>query len=254
MTSQIDRHKAVIHLAVSIRLQRARRRRQAQNSQLLGNLDAENILLSELQQVAREKLARELHDGLTQTVSTLSMRVNYTRRLMGEDLEAALAQMQKVEDLVRISAKEIRYIIFTLRPVNFESKGLSAALESLAAKLQELFDLQIHISQDHDCLRTIPLLRQQLFYLLIEETLELLRRRGDLSQLQLKLTCGDDSQLDVEFEPITGLAGAGQSLEDDRLLDDLRAHVKSMGGMVNVISVGKHGHSLQLRLPIDAGS
>jgi signal transduction histidine kinase len=254
MTSQIDRHKAVIHLAVSIRLQRARRQRQLRDSQLLGDLDAENVLLSELQRVTRQKLARELHDGLTQTVSTLSMRVNYTRRLMGEDMEAALEQMHKVEDLVRISAKEIRYIIFTLHPVNFESKGLSAALESLAAKLQELFDLQIHLSFDQDCLGTIPLLRQQLIYLLIEETLELLRRRGDLSQLWLKLTCDHDGQINVVFEPITGFTEAGQSLEDDRQLDDLRAHVKSLGGIVNVKSAGEQGHSLQLRFPLDAVS
>ena len=70
---------------------------------------------------ARKKLARDLHDGPTQSVA---MRVNYTRRILAKDTSAAVKELEKIEDLARRTTKEIRHMLFTLRPLVLESQGL----------------------------------------------------------------------------------------------------------------------------------
>ena len=62
----------------------------------------------EIDYLTRQKVVRQLHDGLTQTVSALAMRINFTRRIMATDPEAASAELEKVEDLTREATKEIR--------------------------------------------------------------------------------------------------------------------------------------------------
>ena len=55
-------------------------------------------LQKEIGELNRQKVVRQLHDGLTQTVSALAMRINYARRLIAVDPDAAGEELEKVED------------------------------------------------------------------------------------------------------------------------------------------------------------
>ena len=92
-------------LIESICIQKSRRKRlssqDSQSAQLVKEMVSEKALLLELQDVTHQKLIRELHDGLSQTVSALAMRVNFARRMLDSDREAAIQELVKVEDLAR---------------------------------------------------------------------------------------------------------------------------------------------------------
>jgi signal transduction histidine kinase len=72
---------------------------------------------------ARKKLARDLHDGPTQTISAIAMRMSYVYRLLERDPEQVPAELKKVEELARNTTKEIRNLLFGLRPLVLESQG-----------------------------------------------------------------------------------------------------------------------------------
>ncbi len=73
-------HTVNDQLIESIRIQKSQRKMQTSEdlhkSHLVKDMLAEKDLFLGLQEITRNKLARELHDGLTQTVSALAMRVN----------------------------------------------------------------------------------------------------------------------------------------------------------------------------------
>lgn len=254
MTSINDKPNGINHLAVSIRLQKALRKKQIIRSKQLARqvreLEGDKNFLLEMRKITREKLARELHDGLTQTVATLAMRVNYSRRLLDTDQKAAIEELQKVEDLTRLTAKEIRYMIFTLHPVELESTGLGPALELMAEKVKELFDLQIHLSLDRDLINRVKQNKQRLMYLLIEEAIDLLRRKGETEELWLRLTCDEGDVALLEIESGVGSMIQGKMLEDNRELDELREHAKLVGGAVNIKVDSKNGGVIQVLLPL----
>jgi signal transduction histidine kinase len=233
------------HLTVSIRLQKALRRKR------VGELEADKNFLLEMRKISREKLARELHDGLTQTVATLAMRVNYSRRLLEKDEATALEELKKVEDLTRLTAKEIRYMIFTLRPVELGEKGLGAALEMLAEKTGELFDLQIHLSLDRDMLKRIDSQKQNFIYLLIEEAVDFSRRKGASEQVWVRMNLDEGGVALLEVESDGAPVAQVKPIEDNRELDNLREHVKLVGGVLKVKVSDGNKDGIQLLLPWD---
>ena len=90
----------------------------------------------EVEEDARTKLARDLHDGPTQSISAIAMRLNFVRLLLGRDPQKVKDELFKLENLARRTTKEIRTMLFTLRPVVLETQGLAAAVEQLAEKFQ----------------------------------------------------------------------------------------------------------------------
>jgi signal transduction histidine kinase len=99
-----------------------------QNARLYEDLVDERDRMVEVQEEARKKLARDLHDGPTQSVSAIAMRVNMARRMLENDPQATSEELGRIEELTRRTTKEIRHMLFTLRPLVLESQGLTAAL------------------------------------------------------------------------------------------------------------------------------
>jgi signal transduction histidine kinase len=116
-----------------------------QNAQLFQELDAEKQRLIEADEAARKELARDLHDGPTQTIAAIAMRVNFIRSLLDRDPNMALQELQKVEEMAKNTSKEIRGMLFTLRPLVLETQGLTAAIETVMKRLRENDGLNIRL-------------------------------------------------------------------------------------------------------------
>jgi len=104
----------------TIALQNARLYRQLQE-------EKERIIGSETE--LRHWLARELHDGPTQTISALAMRLNYARLLVQREPDKASEELLDLEKMARRATREIRTTLFKLRPLALETQGLAGALQ-----------------------------------------------------------------------------------------------------------------------------
>jgi signal transduction histidine kinase len=120
------------------------------NAQLYQDLQAEQRKILEKEAEARHKLARELHDGPTQTISAMAMRLNFVRMMLqkGQDSSKVEAEVGKIEELARKTTQEVRTMLFTLRPVVLETQGLAAALEQYADRLRQTEDINIEVDTD----------------------------------------------------------------------------------------------------------
>jgi signal transduction histidine kinase len=116
-----------------------------QNARLYSDLGQEKERMMEIQDEARKKLARDLHDGPTQSIAAIAMRINFARRLMERNLKATADELYKIEELARRTTKEIRHMLFTLRPLVLESQGLVAALEAMSEKMRETYAQAAHV-------------------------------------------------------------------------------------------------------------
>lgn len=116
-----------------------------QNAQLYQNLRAERDRIIEAEASARAKLARDLHDGPTQSMAALAMRLDFIRLLMDRDQAQARQELEQAREAVMRVGKDMRGLLFTLRPLTLETQGLSAALRQYEQRLRENDNVPITI-------------------------------------------------------------------------------------------------------------
>jgi signal transduction histidine kinase len=158
-----------------------------QNAILYRDLALEQQRIVETQEEARKKLARDLHDGPTQSVAAIAMRLNFARRLLDKDRAAAIDEMDKIEDLARRTTKEIRHMLFTLRPLVLESQGLVAAFEAMSEKMKETYNQNVMIDVNKDVINQLEIGKQTVIFYIAEEAINNARKHAQAAHILLHL-------------------------------------------------------------------
>jgi signal transduction histidine kinase len=169
------------------------------NARLYESLDTEKKRISELEEEAQKKLARDLHDGPIQTIAAITMRVNFARRLMDRDPEEAAEELMRVEDMARQTTREIRHMLFTIRPLILERSGLVAALNQLADKENEIHHQNVLIETDSELPHELDLGKQGALFYIAEEAVNNARKHAEAAHIWVRLR-GEDDQFIIEVE------------------------------------------------------
>ena len=162
-----------------------------QNAQLYQQLTAEKQRLIEADEEARKELARDLHDGPTQSIAAIAMRINFIRSLITKDPKMSLQELEKVEELAKRTAKEIRGMLFTLRPLVLETQGLAAAIETVMNRIQETDNLNMRLvgGENGDLLSEQA---QSVVFSIIEEALGNARKYSEASLVEVHIWQEED--------------------------------------------------------------
>lgn len=84
---------------------------------------------------ARHRLARDLHDGVAQVLASTAMGIELAARRAPSDLPGALADLTAVRERVLAAQRDLRDLLFELRPVVLEEEGLGGAVRALAQRM-----------------------------------------------------------------------------------------------------------------------
>ncbi len=163
-----------------------------QNARLYHELEQEKERISEIQEEAQKKLARDLHDGPTQSIGAIGMRVNFARRLLERDPKAAADELYKIEELARRTTKEIRQMLFTLRPLVLESEGLVPALNHLADKMMENHGQKVVVEAEELAVQDLEVGKQGVVFFIIEEAANNARKHARANHIWLRLNRDGD--------------------------------------------------------------
>lgn len=117
-----------------------------QNARLYQSLREERDHIIGAEASARAKLARDLHDGPAQSLSSLAMRLDYARMLLEKDPSKAKEEFELARDNAIRTGKELRELLFTLRPLTLETQGLSATLRMWAQRLKDNEGLSLDLN------------------------------------------------------------------------------------------------------------
>ncbi|WKZ36418.1 MAG: GAF domain-containing sensor histidine kinase [Anaerolineales bacterium] len=158
-----------------------------QNARLYQDLVEEKERMVEVHEEARKKLARDLHDGPTQSVAAIAMRLNITRRMMAKDVNSANDEIVKLEELAHRTTKEIRHMLFTLRPLILESQGLNAAVQSMADKMMETFSQKVVVNIDERVTNQLEMGKQGVIFYIIEEAVNNARKHASAESITVRL-------------------------------------------------------------------
>jgi len=121
-----------------------------ENARLYENLKEERDHLVVVEDEVRKRLARDLHDGPAQMVSSLVMSLGFTKELLKRSPDLAEAEINESLDVANKTLKQLRALLFDLRPVILETQGLIPALELYAERLEETEELNITLTVENE--------------------------------------------------------------------------------------------------------
>ena len=127
-----------------VNIRRQAEQARAHNQRLLADLQVAHRQLqdqaAQLEELVvmqeRSRLARELHDSVTQTVFSMTLAVQTAQMLLVKDVSQVAAQIDRVVELARNASREIQAIVKQLRPASIAEVGMVAALQSYLAERQ----------------------------------------------------------------------------------------------------------------------
>jgi signal transduction histidine kinase len=227
-----------------------------QNAKLYHELQEEKEHLTEAQEEARKKLARDLHDGPTQSVGAIAMRVNFARRLMERDPKAAADELYKIEELARRTTKEIRQMLFTLRPLILETEGLASALQHLAGKMNENHGQQVVVEADPGAVDDLEIGKQGVLFYIAEEAVTNARKHAKASHIWVRLKkAGDILTLEVQDDGVGfDVASVSANYEQRGSLGMINLHERAemLNGLMRVDSACGKGTRVEALVPLTA--
>lgn len=224
-----------------------------QNAQLYQTLREERDRIIEVEEEARKKLARDLHDGPTQSIAAIAMRLNFTRLLLDKELPRAKEELQKLENLARRTTKEIRTMLFTMRPVVLETQGLKAAVEQLVQKLQETEDIPVHLHIE-DLGDRLDVNLQAVAFFITEEAINNAKKHANADDIWVRMYIRDDcfiTEIEDDGEGFVVDAESEAAAQRGSLgLINLRERAELVEGQLTIESQPGQGTKINLIVPL----
>ncbi|MCB2179575.1 GAF domain-containing protein [bacterium] len=226
-----------------------------QNAMLYSTLEDEKERMMEIQEEARKQLARDLHDGPTQSVAAIAMRVNFARRLLERDISAAGDELFKVEDLARRTTKEIRLMLFTLRPLVLETGGLVEAFISMAEKTKDTYSQTVVIEAEDEAVKDLEAGKQGLVFYIAEEAVNNARKHAEAEKIWVRLLKiqQDIILLEIEDNGVgfnVGELDHGYEKRGSLGMVNMRERTELINGVIQLASEVGKGTRIRVWIPL----
>jgi signal transduction histidine kinase len=157
-----------------------------ENARLYENLKKERDHLVVVEDEVRKRLARDLHDGPTQLLASIVMSLSFTKELLKRAPEHAPKEIEESAAIAERALKQLRTLLFDLRPVILETQGLIPALEVYTERLQETDDLNIILTVNGEFERLSSKAEVAIFAV-IQEAINNAKKYAEASRLDLIL-------------------------------------------------------------------
>ncbi|MFN2364005.1 MAG: sensor histidine kinase [Halarsenatibacteraceae bacterium] len=201
------------------------------------------------QEEERKRVAREIHDGPAQSMANLVLRTEVVQQILKEDKEQAINELDDLKDIVRSSVKDIRKIIYDLRPMSLDDLGLVPTLrkyiDDFTTETGIMVELMIRGEE-----RSLPPSFEITIFRLVQEALTNMRKHSDANsgRVQIEYTRNDIKILIIDD-------GKGFNQDDDFEnsygIISMKERCKLLQGDFKISSEPGKGTRISIVLPLD---
>lgn len=202
----------------------------------------------ELIKQERQRIARELHDSVSQQLFAATMMLSTLNETLVEmDIpELIERQVTVISDIINTSQSEMRALLLHLRPINLEEKSLKQGIEMLLNELQT--KINIDLVWEVEDITVASSIEDHLFRI-VQELLSNTLRHAKANTLEVYLKRIDQSVLLRVVDD-----GKGFDMSQEKVgsygLNNIRERAAGMGGTCRIISFKGQGTSIEIKVPV----
>lgn len=143
----------------------------------------------------RNRLARELHDSVTQSLFSINLTLQATRLLLRRDLDATEQQLIALGERTQEALTEMRTLIHSLRPAGLEDNGLIPALKRWAERLRREQMLAVEVQVAPAARQRPEEDQERELYRIAQEALNNVVKHAAATRVVIRLAVEDDDFL-----------------------------------------------------------
>ncbi len=226
-----------------------------ENARLYESLKEERDHLVVVEDKIRKRLARDLHDGPTQLLASMVMSLSFTKELIKRAPHHAEGEIEHNLTVAEKALKQLRTLLFDLRPVILETQGLIPALEIYSQRLRETDDLIVSLTIENGFERLSPRAEVAVFAI-TQEAINNAKKYAQASCIDLVV------RADIEQDTLTVLIkddGCGFDVKQVKArydekgslgLINMQERAEMIGGTLKIDSEIGRGTRVVLNLPL----
>jgi signal transduction histidine kinase len=195
----------------------------------------------------RQRLARELHDSVSQALYGIALGAKTARKLVDQNPERAADPLEYVLSLAEAGLAEMRALIFELRPESLENEGLVAALEKQAAALRARHEIRVQTILCEEP-GASPETKEAL-YRIAQEALHNTVKHARAKNSKIRVECDPDTIILEISDDGVGF-DTGGDFPGHLGLHSMRERAEGLGGTLKVESAPGEGTRIRVLIPV----
>jgi signal transduction histidine kinase len=201
----------------------------------------------------RNRLARELHDVVSQKLFSVVLTAEAAATLLDRDPDAGRAKVARTGELAREALDELRSLVLELRPPDLERDGLDGALRKHVEVLRRVHDAEIELDAIDGATAGGAGERDREVLRIAQEALQNALRHAASERVTIRLGAEDDERLVLEVsDDGVGFEPADPELRSTRLgLSSMEERAQRIGGRFEIRSAPAAGTTVRLELDVD---
>jgi len=210
------------------------------------------------QEEERRRVAREIHDGPAQAMANVVLRTEICERLHAAGREEVAQELGHLKVLVRECLRELRRIIFNLRPMALDDLGLVPTLNRYLENLREQEGCPVTLTVSGKEARLNSMLEVAVFRM-VQEAVNNARKHAQASTIRVEILFADSNYVEIRVED----DGVGFDMERLKVewidresfgLMSMKERIELLDGEFEVVSVPGEGTRLSAKLPCESAS
>ena len=200
----------------------------------------------------KNRIARDLHDGLLQSLAGLDLRLAACRKLFSDEPEEIRLELEALQRLVRDEHLELRSYMKRLRTPSFNDDELPDALRNYVTAFERQNAIRVQLLIPEGGVRLSRSANREL-YQIIQEALTNVRKHAAASQVRIKIE-QDDSAIRVQVEDNgRGFSAEANGTEEPQLRKpwSIAERTRTLNGSLQVESKPGRGTVLSIAIPAE---
>ncbi|MBZ9635404.1 sensor histidine kinase [Clostridium sp. FP1] len=147
------------------------------------------IKILEAQENERKRISRDIHDGPAQHIANIIMKADICKKVIQKDLDEGLKELSDLKESAKVALKEVRSIIFDLRPMTLDDLGLNQTIEQAVKSISEDFSMDIKLKLKPMETEVESIIQVAVFRI-FQEILNNIKKHSKAKHLEVKLDFG----------------------------------------------------------------